>query len=177
MSRIIEFDTHLRKIISGGQSGVDIAGLAAAKDYGVETSGWLPAGFRTCHGPRPEYVERYNMQVADGGYAARTKLNVRDSDCTVLLASDFQSAGTALTQQTINNLGKPSFKILLNGQLTENKAYALAQYIMNGFAIVNIAGNSDKDTTYGKHFKEAYEIIHWALQIIDEEGRLKRKTK
>jgi Circularly permutated YpsA SLOG family len=37
----------LKKIISGGQTGADQAGLRTAKRLGIETGGWMPQGWRT----------------------------------------------------------------------------------------------------------------------------------
>ncbi|HDZ41176.1 MAG TPA: hypothetical protein ENH59_05805 [Bacteroidetes bacterium] len=40
---------RIRKITSGGQSGVDRAALDAAPELGLETGGWCPPG-RVCEG-------------------------------------------------------------------------------------------------------------------------------
>ena len=49
----------LDKIISGGQTGADQAAWRAAEAFGVPTGGWMPEGFLTEDGPRPEFAERY----------------------------------------------------------------------------------------------------------------------
>jgi RNA polymerase sigma factor (sigma-70 family) len=40
----------VRKVISGGQTGADQAGLFAAEAFGIETGGWMPKGFLTLAG-------------------------------------------------------------------------------------------------------------------------------
>jgi hypothetical protein len=51
----------LTRIISGGQTGADIAGIRAAKRVGLETGGCLPRGCGTLDGPRREYIREYGM--------------------------------------------------------------------------------------------------------------------
>ena len=36
-----------RKVISGGQTGADQAGLVAARRFGIPTGGWMPRGWKT----------------------------------------------------------------------------------------------------------------------------------
>jgi hypothetical protein len=84
------------------KSGADIAGLKAAKDFGLETGGWIPKGFKTLDGPRPEYAELYNIKEIDSySYKVRTWANVKDSDATVRFAKDFKSSGEICTMNGI----------------------------------------------------------------------------
>jgi hypothetical protein len=46
----------LDRIISGGQTGADQAGWRAARACGVPTGGFMPLGFLTEGGPRPEFA-------------------------------------------------------------------------------------------------------------------------
>jgi len=48
----------LKKIISGGQTGADQAGLDAAIEYGLPHGGWIPKGRLTESGTLPE---RYKL--------------------------------------------------------------------------------------------------------------------
>jgi len=80
------------KVISGGQTGVDQAGLDAAKFHGIETGGWMPGRWTTLNGPKPGYAEKYGMvEHKSVGYAPRTKQNIFDSDATLIIAGDFSS--------------------------------------------------------------------------------------
>ncbi|TKB26075.1 hypothetical protein FCL47_10010 [Desulfopila sp. IMCC35006] len=68
----------LKKIISGGQTGADIAGLDAAIRHGVPHGGSIPKGRLTEDGALPE---RYDLQEMDTkSYPKRTEKNVVDSD-------------------------------------------------------------------------------------------------
>jgi hypothetical protein len=74
----------LERVVSGGQTVADQAGWRAAKVPGIATGGWMPEGFLTEAGSRPEFAEMYGaVELAGGGYAERTRANVRDSDATV----------------------------------------------------------------------------------------------
>ena len=52
----------VRKIISGGQTGADQAGLAVAKRLGIPTGGFVPKGFLTEAGPRPDLAAEYGLE-------------------------------------------------------------------------------------------------------------------
>ena len=83
------------RVISGGQTGVDRAALDAAFELALECGGWVPAGRRAEDGP---VDARYPLrETAAGDYETRTRLNVRDSDATLILTRGRPSGGTALT--------------------------------------------------------------------------------
>ncbi len=99
----------LTKVISGGQTGVDIAALRAAKAVGLETGGWMPMGFKTEAGPRPEYADLYGMRETDStGYPDRTERNVEWADCTILFALRMDSPGAKATEKAVARAGKAS---------------------------------------------------------------------
>ena len=73
----------LRKIVSGGQSGVDRGALDAAIARGCNHGGWCPAGRRAEDGP---IAERYQLRETEAAkYEVRTEQNVLDSDGTLIL--------------------------------------------------------------------------------------------
>ena len=51
----------LRKVVSGGQTGADQAGLRAARAAGIETGGWAPKGWETEEGPAP-WLSDYGLK-------------------------------------------------------------------------------------------------------------------
>jgi Circularly permutated YpsA SLOG family len=61
------------RVITGGQTGADQAGLRAAKAFGIATGGFMPRGFLTEDGPRPDFSELYGaVECPDPGlYRAR----------------------------------------------------------------------------------------------------------
>lgn len=132
------------KIISGGQTGVDLGTLIAAKEAGVKTGGFMPAYFTNHDGKNPEFANMYGMEeTVSTAYPPRTALNVKNSDATIRIAGDFNSAGEVLTLKMIQQYKKPYFDVPI---LDENiKPSNVAQWIVdNKFNIINVAGNSEK---------------------------------
>jgi hypothetical protein len=91
------------KIISGGQTGADMAGILAARELGLEVDGYAPFGYLTENGPTPSLAEfgikedvkvksgsqwRHrdirNINLADGLVAFRysVPLTGRGTECT-----------------------------------------------------------------------------------------------
>ena len=96
----------LQRIISGGQTGVDRAALDVAMALGLDCGGWVPRGRRAEDGPVPEcYPLR---ETVASSYAKRTRLNVRDSDATLILTRGEPTGGTALTVDMAARLDRPT---------------------------------------------------------------------
>ena len=71
----------LERIVGGGQTGAGQAGWRAAQAFGVATGGWMPHGFLTEDGPRPELADRYGArELPTASYPERTFANARDSE-------------------------------------------------------------------------------------------------
>jgi hypothetical protein len=87
----------LEKVISGGQDGVGVAALRAAKAAGIPTGGCMPTGFLTASGPRPEYATLYGMQETKiQGYPALTERNIEDASATLILTRSMDILGRRL---------------------------------------------------------------------------------
>jgi hypothetical protein len=100
----------VRRIVSGGQSGVDRAALDVARALGIPYGGWCPAGgwaedLITPPGLLPRYPLLTETPSTDP--AERTTWNVRDSDATLVVSPGPVSGGTALTARTAESLGRP----------------------------------------------------------------------
>lgn len=95
-----------RRLVSGGQTGVDRAALDAALAAGLPHGGWVPAGRRAEDGPVPA---RYRglRELASPDYAPRTEANVVDSDGTLILCDGAPTGGTALTARLARRHGRP----------------------------------------------------------------------
>jgi hypothetical protein len=135
----------IEKVISGGQNGVDQAGLRAARDSGILTGGWLPQGCITLDGPRPDLLELYSMQEhPKKGYPPRTEANVRDSDGTIRIAKYFTSPGEKCTLKAIKWFKKTYFDVHIeNWTTTSDMVDALVWIKQNDIKILNVAGNSE----------------------------------
>lgn len=133
----------LKKIISGAQSGADIAALKTAKEYGIPTGGWIPKGWTTLNGPKPEYAELYGIEEhASSGYKPRTWANVSDSSGTIRLAFNFSSAGEICTLNGIKKYDKPYIDVDLANPIPVQQV--IDWLTQNNIEILNVAGNSEK---------------------------------
>lgn len=102
----------IARIRSGGQSGVDRAALDAARAAGIKIEGWTPKGgwaedFPTPPGLLAQYPELQATNTTS--VDRRTKLNVRDSHATLILAPVQlqESPGTVLTVETAKRYERP----------------------------------------------------------------------
>ncbi len=140
----------LIKVCSGGQSGVDICALIVAKHLGYTTGGWMPQGWRTLDGPRPEYQSLYNMQEhMSPDYADRTASNVIEGDGTLRLAVDYSSRGELCTAKAIKKFKRPSFDVHISGKTILESVEQVRQWIIvNEIKTLNVAGNSEQ-TAHG----------------------------
>ncbi len=101
----------IERIVSGGQTGADRAGLDAAKALGIPTGGTAPKGWRIClpdgsDGTDPTLAELGLVEHRSREYPPRTRQNVADSDGTVWFGYA-ESPGGKLTITTCKELGKP----------------------------------------------------------------------
>ena len=146
--------SHIKKIISGGQTGVDRAALDAALKLGISCGGWCPKGRKAEDGP---IETRYPLQeTSSAKYSVRTEKNVRDSDATLVLTRPGQaSAGTALTIKLAQRQKKPYLVIDLLGK---SDLETVRNWIeANHIRVLNVAGPRESEAR-GIHDK-AFEFL------------------
>ena len=93
----------IRKIVSGGQTGVDRAGLDVALFLQVQHGGWCPLGRLAEDGQIPAKYELKETESSEYGF--RTEQNVIDSCGTLILYCEKMSGGTFLTYRMAETLG------------------------------------------------------------------------
>lgn len=101
-------DKHVflpERIVSGGQTGVDRAGLDAAMALNLQHGGWCPKGRRSEDGPIPACYELQEMESP--AYPARTEQNIIDSSATVILYLGTLKGGTQLTRHLARRWSRP----------------------------------------------------------------------
>ena len=94
------------RVISGGQSGADMAALDWALAHSVDHGGWCPKGRRSEDGPiSADYVL---SETPLSNYLQRTEWNVRDSDATLVFTlTDKLDGGSKRTAQFADKLHRP----------------------------------------------------------------------
>jgi hypothetical protein len=126
----------LEKIVSGGQTGVDRAALDVAIALGFACGGWVPRHRRAEDG---RIAARYPVREAPGpAYEERTRLNVRDSDATLVLTRGRPTGGTALTVAVARSRGRPYLIVDLDGEAEPD---AVRRWLVDHrVRVLNVAG-------------------------------------
>ncbi len=133
------------KIVSGGQTGVDRAALDVALEWGLERGGWCPRGRLAEDGRIPDEYPLQETLTAD--YAERTKLNVRDSEGTLILTVGPPIGGTLYTIECARQLRKPYYVVdlLQNSGVDEMRQWCTD----NQITVLNVAGPRQSESPQG----------------------------
>jgi len=137
----------LKKIISGGQTGIDKMGLIIGQQLGYETGGTAPTDFITENGvdytlngyglTQITPADKAYYETVSGKkdrYTARTYVNTRDSDGTVYFSTDSHSPGSKTTRNGCTLHKKP---FIMNPNVE-----TLCKWIdENNIETLNVAGN------------------------------------
>jgi len=147
----------VRRVVSGGQTGVDRGALDAARAAGVPIGGWVPRGRWAEDGVVPDaYAELREAPSADP--AERTRRNVEDSDGTLLLSHGALAGGSALTRRLAEQLGKPCLWLDLDATgAADASAQARAWIERHAIGVLNVAGPRASEDPRG--YSAAFELI------------------
>lgn len=132
-------------IVSGGQTGADRGAFKAAIQLGLPYGGWAPRGFIAEDGTIPD-IYRANMRESSSpNYGMRTRLNVQDSDATLILSFAAElSGGSDFTGRTAKQQKKPCKHLVLpqgNGCVPDDLRAILLEWIRERhIAVLNVAG-------------------------------------
>jgi hypothetical protein len=126
----------VKKIVSGGQTGVDRGALDAAIALGMEHGGWCPQGRLAEDGRIPDC---YRLEETDSpDYPVRTERNVLDSDATLILYRGQLSGGTLLTVRFAEQHQRPCLSVDLDSPLEPAE---IRQWIeKHRVKVLNVAG-------------------------------------
>jgi len=129
----------LKKIVSGGQTGADRAGLDWAIHHGVPHGGWCPQGRIAEDGILD--LKYHLLEVPNGSYRQRTKRNVMDSDGTLILNLGDLDGGTLATENFARQLKRPSLVMQLDQEISDSDIDAVWQWINeHEISELNVAG-------------------------------------
>jgi hypothetical protein len=148
-------------IVSGGQTGADRAALDVAIELGVPHGGWVPRGRQDETGTIPDI---YGGLVDSGSSDndVRTRLNVRDSDGTLILSHGPPTGGSLVTQRAATELGRPCLHLDLSTHDAGTAAAVLAAWIAaHSIGKLNVAGpRASEDPTI---YDGTREVLRSAL--------------
>lgn len=148
----------LEKIISGGQTGVDRAGLDVALALGLLVGGWCPNGRSAEDGIIPDCYPLVETPQLD--YETRTRRNAEDSDGTLILNLGALDGGTALTADHARFIGKPCLIIALEDGI--DSATFQAWLEDSHIVMLNVAG--PRESKRPGMYEAAYRCLKGLLQ-------------
>jgi len=128
----------IKKIISGGQTGVDQAALDVAIKLGIPHGGWIPKGRMTENAP---LSDKYQLQeMATTEYSKRTQQNIIDSDGTLIISHGELTGGSALTRKLATRHRRPWLYVDLDRSNVDPSKLIKSWVGMNAIKILNVTG-------------------------------------
>lgn len=152
----------LKKIISGHQTGADIAAIDAAIANGFPCGGWVPKGRKTEIGPLPE---KYVVQeMTTGGYPKRTERNVVDADGTVIFTHGRLTGGSDLTRKYAIQHSKPSLHVDLAMHDAKTAVALVCKFISEYRTnVLNVAG--PRASSDAKIYEAVYQVMKAVISV------------
>jgi hypothetical protein len=146
-----------KKIISGGQTGVDRAALDAALELVIPAGGWCPKGRLAEDG---RIADRYPLQETDSPYyQVRTEKNVREADGTLILTRGKPKGGTALTIELAQKHDKPHLVIDFSKKCDPSQVQEWSR--KENIKILNVAGPRESENP--GIYRQALEFLKSVL--------------
>jgi hypothetical protein len=148
------------KVISGGQTGVDRAGLDAALKVGFPIGGHCPKGRIAEDGTIPEIYPL--IELTTNKYQVRTEKNVVESDGTLIINKGNLTSGTKRTHEYATKHLKPCLIVQLD------KPLAPAQVIRwiegQQIKVLNVAGPRESKFPEGIY----QEALVYLVKVFEE---------
>jgi len=159
----------LKKIISGGQSGVEIAALDAAIELDIPHEGWAYKRKRTEDGVLPE---QYNLKTIDmSSYHERLEKNIIDSDGTVILTHGQLIIGSKIIKDLANQHNKPCLYVDLTDCSINHAVSSIRKWIANN-EIEAIYFTGSKSIGESGIYEETIRVIKGVCRIQREQQTL-----
>ena len=154
--------TPVRKIISGGQTGVDRGALLAAIEVGIPHGGYCPKGRLAEDGV---IDARFMLQETDSAqYHVRTERNVVESDGTLIIHRGPLVGGTALTEKFALRHRRPCLRVNLDHPVQPE---AICRWLRtHRIETLNIAG--PRESSQPGIEEDARQLVHLVLRGRDD---------
>ena len=154
----------LRKVISGGQTGVDQAALKAATYLEIPTGGWAPHNWMTEDGENKSLLSSYGLKADrfdPSTYKIRTESNIDAADGTLILTWGLTSPGTKLTKSLCKKHKTHHF--IMDNIHSGVAVFETVQWIKDhDIRVLNIAG--PRETKIGKIPRE--QTINFLIKVF-----------
>lgn len=177
----------LRKIVSGAQTGVDMGALDAAIESSFAFGGYTPKGrLWEADGQIPDRYFSTNrsgsglVESSSSRYALRTRLNVKESDATLLAKVGKMTPGSKLTFKQIRQYEKPylTFDPFQPSQIPR----VVRWIVLEEIEVLNVAGPRESSRPGIQQQTQAFissmlwhVYVHqkWGIRIWDRPKRTK----
>ncbi len=154
----------LEIVISCGQTGAEQAGWRAAHRCGIATGWFMPKGWLTEDGPRPDFAAEYGALEHADGYPDRTRANVAWAGAIVWYGGT-SSPGGRLTLSAARAVGCPLYVV---GDVGAADPPMVATWIgSHDPAVLMVAGNraskaTIRDDQIEKHLEAVFALLGFA---------------
>ncbi len=150
----------LSKIISGGQTGADIAAVDAAIACGLPYGGYLPKGRKNEIGTVAATYTHFS-ELTNGGYPMRTKKNIEESEGTLVFYAFNVSGGTKMTVQHAYKVDKPVCLVEMSSFTLQAVSTIRRWLYTNEITVMNVAGprGSKQPDMYDYVYSVLVEVI------------------
>ena len=147
------------KIVSGGQTGVDRAGLDAGLALGLEVGGYCPRGRRAEDGVID--LKYPLLETSSAAYPPRTRLNAFRSDATLLLRRGELTPGSRDTAWICLAENKKLVEVELE-DLTD-LGYEYVRSRLKNVNVLNVAG--PREASRPGIYQQAFDFI---VRLLEE---------
>ncbi len=159
----------IKKIISGGQPGVEIAALDAAIQFDIPHAGWAYKGRKTEEGVLPE---QYNVKGIDNpSYFERLEKNIIDSEGTVILTYGQLLIGLKGVRDLAEKHRKPCLHVELM-ECTTNHAISSIRKWMDNHEIGAVYFTGPKPVGTSKIYRDVILLIEGICGVEREQEKL-----
>jgi hypothetical protein len=149
----------IKCIITGGQSGADQGAWQGAKAAGLATGGWMPRGWMTEEGPRPDFHVLYGAEEHNSpACPPRARENVAQADATLLFNfGAVWSAGTIIAYSAAEAARKP----IVIAQVGAGIGYQIVALVLKD-------PEAAESSIHSARFKDPVEGVSGFAQAIAE---------
>lgn len=153
------------KIVSGGQTGVDLTALEFARQNGIAYGGWVPKGRANEAGEIPSLYSGLT-ETRSENVAERTRLNVEHSDATLIFVDGSASPGTQKTGEFAQAANKPFLIVDVRQGASECSRQIRAWLRSSPSTVLNIAGpRASEAPKIGPQVRAVLDLILDILKV------------